>query len=391
MRKYRPIKKAKEGESVRFGSGLSIGSGQRSSGYTTPDIMGGGMFSDPLKGFKSYSSSRASGTTAGGTASTGTPSDAEELGVMMGSAERPELLLRQESDRTRDRIARRTYRAMKRGDTYDASQDMSMKGRRDQRKADRLQKRIDKTTEAMDQSSQEAAQLQGARESQNQLRRDAAEAEYEYDKAAYDKARAAQGPGSMGMGDSKDPSNLVPTGPSGSSLTAPIKRQVTDDEASREETKAFKRAEKLDKKREKLLEKQGKIDTPESMQTKLDEAYRKEDAKELMRKKQGRYGWPYTEDTNLLPEHKEALRQQRLGQNIRGTYSYSNYTPTGQIKAELYPTGSSSATPILTSQTASGQGSTAFERLMGRKMMVPQTLSGESGLKIKKKRYRAIR
>ncbi len=325
MRKYRPIKKAKEGESVRFGSGLSIGSGQRSSGYTTPDIMGGGMFSDPLKGSKSYFSSRASGTTDGttdgGTASTGTPSDAEELGVMMGSAERPELLLRQESDRARDRIARRTYRAMKRGGTYDASQDLSMKGRRDQRKADRLQKRIDKTTDAMMESGQEAAQLQGAREGQNRLRQEAADAEYEYDKAqanAFKNKMAAMdyaGDPSMMAGMTDDPE-------------LPTRRQVTDDEASKEETKAFKRAEKLDKKREKLLEKQGKIDTPESMQTKLDEAYRKEDAKELMRKKQGRYGWPYTEDTNLLPEHKEALRQQRLGQNIRGTYSYSNYTPT---------------------------------------------------------------
>ena len=76
--------------------------------------------------------------------------------------------------------------------------------------------------------------------------------------------------------------------------------------------------------------------TPQSMQTKLEEAYRKEDAKELMRKKQGRYGFPYTEDNILLDEHKDALKQQRAGSNFRGNYSYGNYTPTGDIKNELY-------------------------------------------------------
>ena len=285
---------------------------------------------------------------------------------MMGSAERPELLLRQESDRTRDRIARKTYRAMKRGDTYDASQDMSMKGRRDKRKADRLQKRIDKTTEAMDQSSQEAAQLQGARESQNQLRRDAAEAEYQSDLF-----RATRGASSLAdaarMADDFMGNNKM--------------REVTDDEASKDETKAFKRAEKLDKKRKKLLEKQGKIDTPESMQTKLDEAYRKEDAKELMRKKQGRYGYPYTEDNILLPEHKEALRQQRLGQNIRGTYSYSNYTPTGAIRRNLYD----SNTVMPTAPTLRAQ---PIKTDLSQRDLVTE---GEYGAKIKKKGYRAIR
>jgi len=327
MRKYRPIKKAREGESVRFGSGLGISSGQTSSGYTTPDLMGGNMFTDPIEGTRTYFKNKASGTTAGATAgatsrsASDDPSKAEELGMMMGSAERPEATLRQESDRTRDRIARRTYRAMKRGETYDPSQDLSMKGRRDQRKAARLQKRIDKTTDAMREADQKASQMEGERLAQNQLRRDAAEAEYQSDLF-----RATRGASSLAdaarMADDFMGSNKM--------------REVTDDEASKEETKAFKRAERLDKKRDKLLEKQGKVPTPQSMQTKLDEAYRREDAKELMRKKQGRYGYPYTEDTILLPEHEEALRQQRAGQNIRGTYSYSNYTPTGDIERDLY-------------------------------------------------------
>jgi hypothetical protein len=328
MRKYRPIKKAKEGESVRFGSGLSISSGQKSSGYTTPDLMGGGMYRDALTPFKSYSknqaSSGASGTTAGGTTPrTGNAADAEELGVMMGSAERPELLLRQESDRTRDRIARRTYRAMKRGGTYDASKDLSLKGKMEAAKNQRLDDRIARQSEKLGRSleASEDAML---------------------DRLALD---------------------------------------PESEEVGKKEGKAIDRAEKARLKIDKLQQK--KVATPQSMQTKLDDAYRKEDAKELMRKKQGRYGFPYTEDTNLLPEHEEALRQQRLGQNIRGTYSYGTYTPTGDIKTDLYDNALSVA-----DQIAMG--------VNPQDIVDPSTgerarrAKGDKGLKIKRG-YRAIR
>ena len=170
----------------------------------------------------------------------------------------------------------------------------------------------------------------------------------------------------------------------------PTRRQVTDDEASKEELSAFKRTEKLDKKRDKLLKKQGKIDTPESAQSKYKRKLREEDAKELMRKEQGRYGYPYTEDMNLLPEHQEALKQQRAGQNITSR-SFGHYdldaAENAELKAKLYPTGSSSVTPIMTTQTT-GEGNTAYERMTGRKN--PFARSGESGLRIKRG-YRAIR
>ena len=392
MRKYRAIK-AEEG--VRFGyrpSSFSRNTGADSSRYTTPSFSSG-MFTDPLAGTKSYLKGASSGSEEeGSSASTGNvEGGAAELGLQKGSTERPELLFRQGSDRVRDRMSRRKYRATKRGEVYDPEQELTMKGKRDQRKADRLQKRLDKTTDAMMESGQEAAQLQGARLDQNQLRREASDAEYAYDKDRYDKARAAQGPGPMGMGDSKDPSNLVPTGPSGSSLTAPTRRQVTDDEASKEELSAFNRTEKLDKRREKLLKKQGKLDTPETAQGKYERKLREEDAKELMRKEQGRYGWPYTEDMNLLPEHQEALKQQRSGQNITSR-SFGHYdldaAKNAELKAKLYPTGSSSVTPIMTTQTTTGEGDTAYERVTGKKN--PFARSGENGLKIKRG-YRAIR
>ena len=384
MRKYRAIK-AEEG--VRFGyrpSSFSRDTGAKSLRYTTPSFSSG-MFKDPLAGTKSYLSGASSGSEEEGSpASTGNvDGGAAELGLQKGSAERPELLFRQGSDRMRDRMARRKYRATKRGEVYDPEEDLTMKGRRDKRKFDRLQKRIDNTTDAMMESGQEAAQLQGAREGQNRLRREAADAEYEYDKAqanAFKNKMAAMdyaGDPSM-MADMTDDAEL------------PTRRQVTDDEASKEELSAFKRTEKLDKKRDKLLKKQGKIDTPESAQSKYKRKLREEDAKELMRKEQGRYGYPYTEDMNLLPEHQEALKQQRAGQNITSR-SFGHYdldaAENAELKAKLYPTGSSSVTPIMTTQTT-GEGNTAYERMTGRKN--PFARSGESGLRIKRG-YRAIR
>ena len=334
MRKYRPLKKAETGESVRFGSGLSISSGQKGSGYTTPDLMGGNMFKDPLTPSTNYFSNRASGGAS--KSASGDPSKAEELGVMMGSAERPELLLRQESDRTRDRIARRTYRAMKRGGTYDASKDLSLKGKMEAAKNRRLENRIRKQSEKLTEN------LEASEEAM-------------LDRLALD-------PDSTEIG--------------------------------KKEGRAIDRAEKARLRINKAQ--QQKVATPQSMQTKLDDAYRKEDAKELMRKKQGRYGYPYTEDTILLPEHEEALRQQRAGQNIRGTYSYGTYTPTGVIKRDLYD----QPTPTQSSGTGAGL-SVADQLAMGVKpedIVDPTTgqkavraIKKAYGGRIKKKGYRAIR
>ena len=80
--------------------------------------------------------------------------------------------------------------------------------------------------------------------------------------------------------------------------------------------------------------------TPESAQQKYERKLREEDAKELMRKEQGRYGWPYTEDMNLLPEHEKALTQLQNRENIteRSFGHYDIDDPKNvELKAKLYP------------------------------------------------------
>lgn len=90
-------------------------------------------------------------------------------------------------------------------------------------------------------------------------------------------------------------------------------RQRSDilrDRMARREYRAAKRGEQYDPSKDKEGSRLG------SMLQRYERALEREKAKELMRKKQGRYGYPYTEDDILLPEQREAALQMRRGEDV---------------------------------------------------------------------------
>lgn len=338
-RGYRAIRRAQTGDRVRtiggYGSsGRSHASSQH--GYETPTMSMG----NPLGGLtgyldeqngrtgeRSYGTDSGASAQAGGGSSSGAPSDAQAtlFGRSYGSEERPEILLRQKSDRLRDRMSRREFRASKKGQTYNPDQDFGIAGKiQDARKA-RLEKKLDKTTDAMLDSGQEAAQLQ--------------------------RERVAKDVKNIDIVDDLN-KELGMMGVESKSYTSPKAGYQLPTEESAEEKKAFKKTERLDKKRDRIENRLNNLAQPQSMQSKYQRALKVEDDKELMRKKQGRYGWPYTEDMNLLPEHQKAYDQIKAGENVTNR-PFGHYTmdKQGQVYNKMYapfmqPSGQPGATSI---------------------------------------------
>jgi hypothetical protein len=101
---------------------------------------------------------------------------------------------------------------------------------------------------------------------------------------------------------------------------------ILNDRMARREYRAAKRGQQYDPSKDKEGSRLG------SMLQRYERALEREKAKETMRKKQGRYGYPYTEDDILLPEQREAAMQMRRGEDVTERFFSSTPPPTQPIR-----------------------------------------------------------
>lgn len=272
-----PIRKAELGD--------RISSGNASFGYV--GSLSGRRPSDPFGGFLNYKTQQSESEDAiDDTEPTvsGLAGVEKLFGKAYGSTEAPNATLRRRSDIIRDKMARRKYRAIKRGEEYNPDQDFGLAGKIQNARKAILEKKLDKTTDSMLASGQEAAQLQRERVAKDVKNIDIAD----------DLTKEL---GMMGV-ESK-------------SYTSPKAGYQLPTEESAEEKRAFKKTERLDKNRDRIENALNNLAQSQSMQSKYQQALNVKDAKEQMRKEQGRYGFPYTSDFELTDEQSRMVSGER--------------------------------------------------------------------------------
>lgn len=158
----------------RAAEGDRIEAGRRGFGYrgalSDRASLLGDM--DPFGGYMDKYLSSAPEDVDGGdvVASEGSGGGGEEsvnklFGQLYGSAEAPNATLRRKSDRLRDRMARRKFRALKAGEEYDPSEDKTLAGKRFEKVSDKytgalssmMEDDLDFTDEAYDDMQLEEA------------------------------------------------------------------------------------------------------------------------------------------------------------------------------------------------------------------------------------------
>lgn len=135
-----PIRKAELGD--------RISSGNASFGYV--GSLSGRRPSDPFGGFLNYKTQQSESEDAiDDTEPTvsGLAGVEKLFGKAYGSTEAPNATLRRRSDIIRDKMARRKYRAIKRGEEYNPEDDKTMAARRAERVGARYDANVDKTSD----------------------------------------------------------------------------------------------------------------------------------------------------------------------------------------------------------------------------------------------------